>query len=86
MGWSYRKSVNFGPFRVNLSRSGLGYSLGGRGFRIGETARGRRYSSIGIPGSGFRYTKSLGSGRQGCMTVLVIGVLCLAGVGRALFR
>jgi len=28
----HRKSVNFGPFRVNLSKSGLGYSVGGRGF------------------------------------------------------
>jgi hypothetical protein len=24
MGWSYRKSVNLGPFRVNLSKSGIG--------------------------------------------------------------
>ena len=31
MGWSYRKSVNLGPFRVNISKSGIGYSLGGRG-------------------------------------------------------
>jgi hypothetical protein len=28
MGFYYRKSVNLGPFRVNLSRSGLGYSVG----------------------------------------------------------
>ena len=32
MGLIYRKSVNCGPFRVNLSGSGLGYSVGGRGF------------------------------------------------------
>ena len=31
MGWSYRKSVNLGPFRVNISKSGIGYSLGGAG-------------------------------------------------------
>ena len=34
MGFRYRKSMNFGPFRANLSKSGLGYSLGGRGFRV----------------------------------------------------
>jgi Protein of unknown function (DUF4236) len=28
MGFFYRKSVNFGPFRVNLSKSGVGYSVG----------------------------------------------------------
>ena len=30
MGFYYRKSVNLGPFRVNLSKSGVGYSVGGR--------------------------------------------------------
>ena len=29
MGFTYRKSVNLGSFRVNLSKSGLGYSVGG---------------------------------------------------------
>ena len=43
MGFTYRKSVNLGPFRVNLSKSGLGYSVGGRGFRVGTTARGKKY-------------------------------------------
>ena len=32
MGLFYRKSVNLGPFRVNLSGSGIGYSFGGKGF------------------------------------------------------
>ena len=43
MGFYYRKSVNLGPFRVNLSKSGVGYSVGGRGFRVGTTARGKKY-------------------------------------------
>jgi len=29
MGFTYRKSVNLCPFRVNLSKSGLGYSVVG---------------------------------------------------------
>jgi hypothetical protein len=40
MGWSYRKSVNLGPFRVNLSKSGVGYSLGGKDFRVGSGCMG----------------------------------------------
>lgn len=43
MGFYYRKSVNLGPFRVNLIKSGVGYSVGGRGFRVGTTARGKKY-------------------------------------------
>ncbi len=42
MGWSYRKSVNLGPFRVNISKSGIGYSLGGAGFRTGVSSGGHR--------------------------------------------
>ena len=49
MGFTYRKSVNLGPFRVNLSKPGLGYSVGGRGFRVGTTARGKKYTSFSIP-------------------------------------
>ena len=29
MVFFYRKSIGFGPFSVNLSKSGVGYSVGG---------------------------------------------------------
>ncbi len=66
MGFYYRKSVNLGPFRVNLSKSGLGYSVGGRGFRVGTTSRGRKYTSFSIPGTGVGYRKS----GAGCLALL----------------
>jgi hypothetical protein len=59
MGFSFRKSVNIGPFRVSASRSGIGYSVGGRGFRVGKNARGRKYHSFSIPGTGVSYRGSL---------------------------
>ena len=40
MGWYLRKSFGFGPLRVNVSKSGIGYSLGVRGARIGANSRG----------------------------------------------
>lgn len=52
MGWGFRKSINLGPLRINASKSGLGYSVGGRGFRIGKDARGRKYRALSIPGTG----------------------------------
>jgi len=64
MGFFYRKSINFGPFRVNLSKSGVGYSVGGKGFRVGTSARGRRYSAFSIPGTGVGYRGS------GCLILL----------------
>jgi Protein of unknown function (DUF4236) len=52
MGWNFRRSLNLGPLRLNLSTSGVGYSVGGRGFRLGKDAKGRVYSACGIPGTG----------------------------------
>ena len=52
MGWGFRRSINLGPLRVNLSKSGIGYSVGTRGFRVGKDARGRKYRSISIPHTG----------------------------------
>lgn len=46
MVFYYRKSVSLCPFRVNLSKPGVGYSVGGRGFRIGTTTRGRNCTSF----------------------------------------
>ena len=64
MGFFYRKSVNFGPFRVNLSKSGVGYSVGGKGFRVGTSARGRKHTPFSIPGTGVDCRGS------GCMILL----------------
>ena len=41
MGFRFRKSINFGPFRINFSKSGIGYSFGGKGFRVTKTATGK---------------------------------------------
>ena len=77
MGFYYRKSVNLGPFRVNLSKSGLGYSVGGRGFRVGTTPRGKKYTSFSIPGTGVGYRKS----GAGCL-VLLASIPATIAIGR----
>lgn len=58
MGFHYRRSINIGPFRVNIGSRGVGYSVGGRGFRVGRSASGRRYTSFGLPGTGLGHRGS----------------------------
>lgn len=65
MGWNWRKSVNFGPLKINLSQRGVGYSLGGRGFRIGRNAKGQDYSQTSIPGTGLYKRTYSGQPSQG---------------------
>lgn len=55
MAFRFRKSVNFGPLRVNLSKKGAGWSIGGKGARFTKSADGRSYSTYSIPGTGVSY-------------------------------
>jgi len=50
-----RKSVSVGPFRFNLSKSGLGVSIGVKGFRLGAGPRGN-YIHVGRGGLYYRQT------------------------------
>ena len=49
MGFFYRKSIKLGPFRVNLSKSGIGVSAGVRGARVSTGPRGT-YLNMGTGG------------------------------------
>ena len=41
MGFRFRKSINLGGgFRINLSKSGVGYSFDGKGYRYTKKAGG----------------------------------------------
>ncbi len=57
MGSYFRKSIRLGPFRLNLSRSGAGASLGVRGARLTFTPQGATYVTVG--NDGFYYREAL---------------------------
>jgi hypothetical protein len=59
MGFYVRKSLKAGPFRFNLSKSGVGVSAGVPGFRVGTGPRGN-YVHVGR--GGVYYRASLGGG------------------------
>jgi hypothetical protein len=52
MAWGFRKSIGFGPFRINFSKSGVGASVGIPGLRFGVNSRGQAYRHSSIPGTG----------------------------------
>jgi len=81
MGFYYRKSIGLGPFRVNVSKSGVGHSVGGSGFRTGVSGSGRRYTMFSVPGTGVGY-RTYGKG-SGCLVVLcAVGVLAVLAAWR----
>jgi hypothetical protein len=74
MGLRFQRRVKILPgVRLNFSRSGVGLSVGGRGAHVGITARGQRYTSVGLPGTGVSWREyqkpapiALRGGRPGC--------------------
>ena len=58
MGFRFNKSIRIGKnFRINLSKSGIGYSYGVKGYRITKTAKGNIRHTISMPGTGISYIK-----------------------------
>lgn len=61
MGFRFRKSIKLGGgVRINFSKSGIGFSAGGKGLRFGVGPSGSRITA-GIPGTGLYYERRLGS-------------------------
>ena len=53
MGFRFRKSIPIGKhFRINLSKSGVGYSWGVKGARFTKTANGKNRTTLSVPGTG----------------------------------
>jgi hypothetical protein len=49
MGWRLRRSKNIGPFRVTLSKHGLGVRVGGHGLRLGVGPDEWRWTTVSAP-------------------------------------
>lgn len=81
MGWRFSKSIRIGPLRINFSRSGIGWSIGGAGIRTGVDGKGRSYKSVSLPGTGVSYrtqsNASTGANSPKRRTNLVIFIIAM---------
>lgn len=65
MGLRYRKSINLGGgFKVNFSKSGVGYSWGTKGYRVTKKAGGGVRKTYSIPGTGLSWVDETGNSRK----------------------
>lgn len=56
MGFRFRKSLNLIPgIKINLSKSGPSFSVGGPGMTYNIGPKGNR-ATVGLPGSGMSYS------------------------------
>lgn len=86
MGFNFRKSFKLGLVRVNLSKSGVGYSVGTKGFRFTKSAKNKKGKESALA-QGFKGL--LGLSALTLLIVLIVlykwvfiilGVLALAGL------
>ena len=65
MGFRFRKSIDiFGLFRINFSRSGIGFSYGVPGYRVTKMANGRTRKTVSIPGTGVSHVSESGKAKK----------------------
>lgn len=65
MGFRYRKRIKIAPgLRLNLSKTGTSWSVGRRGATV-NFGRGRRRTTVGLPGTGLSWSKSERIGTSG---------------------
>ncbi len=65
MGLQFRKRIKICKgVNLNLSKTGVGISVGTKGARYSMHSSGRKTATVGIPGTGLYYTKNLSSGKK----------------------
>lgn len=78
MGFRFQKRVNVLPgVKVNLSKSRISTSLGGKGAGINIGPDGKPIVTVGIPGTGMSYRQQLGIPQ---VIGLIVVLALLAGV------
>ncbi len=61
MGFRFQRRIRIAPgVRLNLSKSGIGASVGRTGLRLGMDSKRRKYFSVGLPGTGLSYRSFFG--------------------------
>lgn len=95
MGFRFRKSFGGKYFKVNISKSGVGYSYGVPGFRKTKMANGRTRTTASLVGTGLSYvtessnkkkTKATATGNNTVVSVHQESLNDIDNVNQALFE
>ncbi len=65
MGLQFRKRIKICKgVNLNISKTGVGVSVGTKGARYSMHSSGRRTATVGLPGTGLYYTKNLSNSKK----------------------
>ncbi|MGD9802466.1 MAG: DUF4236 domain-containing protein [Hyphomicrobiaceae bacterium] len=78
MGLRFQRRIRIFPgVYINLSKSGISASVGGKGATVNVGSTGRKMVTVGVPGTGLSYRVPLSS------TILLVLVAAIVIVGIA---
>jgi hypothetical protein len=76
-GVRFRKSISILPgVKINLSKTGVSTSVGGKGATVNVGTQGQRTITLGIPGTGLSYRVQLGTG----IVLLILAAVVIFGL------
>lgn len=76
-GVRFRKTWSILPgVKINLSKTGVSTSIGGKGATINVGSQGRRMITLGIPGTGLSYRAPVGWS----IVILLLAVIAVVGI------
>jgi hypothetical protein len=56
MGFRFRRSIRVAPgVRININKKSTSVTVGGKGFHHTVNSKGRRTTTVGLPGTGLSY-------------------------------
>lgn len=65
MGLRFRKSVKIAPgVKLNINKGSASVTVGKRGAHYTVSSTGRQTASVGLPGTGLSYVKTLGGKKK----------------------
>jgi hypothetical protein len=77
MGLRFQKRIKIFPgVYINLSKSGVSASVGGKGATVNVGSTGRKMVTLGIPGTGLSYRVPLSSG----ILLLLLAAVVIVGL------
>jgi hypothetical protein len=77
MGVRFQKRIRIFPgVYINLSKSGISASVGGKGATVNVGSTGRRMVTFGIPGTGLSYRAPI----SGAIVMLIVGAVVIFGI------
>lgn len=77
MGFKFRKSFKIAPgVKLNFNKKSTGITLGGKGVHYTLNSKGKRTTSIGVPGTGLYYSTSSGNSKKKNKTITDVENKC----------